>query len=1164
MSLREKIRLNFPLYFTLSLLFFVAVASIWLPNWVGKVDEVSASPITSFSTGIVATPRVPSGAEVKIAYNSGVYAMVFSSSSITATSATTTCAYASSGAGPQSCKLFFTSSNDGGMTWSAPVLISSNLFFSSNHEVISSFSYDIRRGVWVVLYKENGSTDDIVQSFSTNGASWTTRTVINNDGYGSAHYLGRTSAIAFSTSSDLRAVLVQKGDYLVVGTTTNTGLATAWPTSTVQYFNGWRDANSGSWENAVRPLGISIDAFNNIHTVYAIASSSASVGYDLIYASSTDLGVTWTSSSVSGKMALLSATFACVECGINTAAVDPYTGRLSVMYYHTTAANMGLMGSNILSVTSSLKVGQLGANGAWTTSTLSTQIPWYYSFANTSVTAPQPTGLSVPFTGMYASAFFATSSKPYFAVNTTTLVTEQINSDTLFNLSEMSTEYNSTTKELALAYVDSTTYKIKFTTTSLKVAGVNSPATTTVITPLQAPDPTGIVTVSTTVTDLNHEDVTLYVDYSLDFGVTWTSSTIASATGENGSLSTATGRITGIATTDNDQVVSFTWDTSVLLAASSTSAVRIRILADDTYSNTGYRQSASFTVDNEAAGVPTELVLSSVETTSLSLLWTASTGTPTLYMASSTALTATATTTNATTTNYTSLSPNTQYLFQVKAQDLYSNTSSYSVATSTYTDAAAPTAISASVNSASSVTVTWTSTNGTGTNYQLYNVTTGAVVATTTATSYAVTGLTASTAYQFKVRAQFLADNDTYSSYSSDSEAVTTSAAASSNSNSSSGGAAAPSGSPPPVTIVAPTTAAATLALNLDLNTPVSQKIGASEHTFTAQTATAQKLKMKVQSDPMIVDLEVKVPKDIDTNTDGIADLRLTYSGLVQGKPQVVISNLTDEAELTNAMTIQAGAYETISKTVQIMFNGKGIAQVALSNSSDFSGASFVSFTKTMNWNLSSGNGLKTVYARLRSSQGGTVTVSDTITLVAAKTESTTPPVVIIPTNPSTAVIPTLTRTLKRNSSGAEVKAFQIELQKQGFFPAKVVANSVFGPTTETSVKAFEKAKGLKVDGVVDAATWAIIFGNKPVVTAPVVPTAPSTLTKPTLYPGMTSPFVSEVQNRLQVLGYFPKTIEPNGVFGPTTKKSVQAFQKANGISMTGNVGPLTWGVLNK
>jgi putative chitinase len=63
---------------------------------------------------------------------------------------------------------------------------------------------------------------------------------------------------------------------------------------------------------------------------------------------------------------------------------------------------------------------------------------------------------------------------------------------------------------------------------------------------------------------------------------------------------------------------------------------------------------------------------------------------------------------------------------------------------------------------------------------------------------------------------------------------------------------------------------------------------------------------------------------------------------------------------------------------------------------------------------------------------------------------------------------------LKVGSEGADVKKLQ---EKLG-----VEAIGKFGPKTETAVKAWQKANGLKDDGIVGDATWSKLFGeSKPV-----------------------------------------------------------------------------------
>jgi peptidoglycan hydrolase-like protein with peptidoglycan-binding domain len=117
------------------------------------------------------------------------------------------------------------------------------------------------------------------------------------------------------------------------------------------------------------------------------------------------------------------------------------------------------------------------------------------------------------------------------------------------------------------------------------------------------------------------------------------------------------------------------------------------------------------------------------------------------------------------------LTPNQVYTFRIAAVNT-AGTSTYAT-TTFYTDAVAPSAISASASGQSSVIVSWTDdTNASGSTYQI-SYTDGTPIDTTTNKSYTVTGLSAGTAYSFKVRTQYAGDSATYSSYSSTASATT-------------------------------------------------------------------------------------------------------------------------------------------------------------------------------------------------------------------------------------------------------------------------------------------------------------------------------------------------------------------------------------------------------
>ncbi|MBU1895377.1 peptidoglycan-binding protein, partial [Patescibacteria group bacterium] len=54
---------------------------------------------------------------------------------------------------------------------------------------------------------------------------------------------------------------------------------------------------------------------------------------------------------------------------------------------------------------------------------------------------------------------------------------------------------------------------------------------------------------------------------------------------------------------------------------------------------------------------------------------------------------------------------------------------------------------------------------------------------------------------------------------------------------------------------------------------------------------------------------------------------------------------------------------------------------------------------------------------------------------------------------------------------GEEVRQLQTKLKELNFFPKDTTPNGIFGPTTETAVKAFQTANGLDAVGYVGPST---------------------------------------------------------------------------------------------
>ncbi len=176
---------------------------------------------------------------------------------------------------------------------------------------------------------------------------------------------------------------------------------------------------------------------------------------------------------------------------------------------------------------------------------------------------------------------------------------------------------------------------------------------------------------------------------------------------------------------------------------------------------------------------------------------------------------------------------------------------------------------------------------------------------------------------------------------------------------------------------------------------------------------------------------------------------------------------------------------------------------------------------------------------------------------------------------------------LFRTDENDNVKVLQDFLYEKGYL--KVLPNGYFGPGTFAAVKEYQTANGINPTGVVGsvtrrslkAATCAaslLVPATTSTTTSPKADTIPkktetvnpitfkATTTLPTkavctsisegLGIGSESPAVLSLQEYLYVKGYLQ--VAPNGYFGPGTYAAVVAFQKENGVTQTGTVGPLT------
>ncbi|MCM3718552.1 peptidoglycan-binding protein [Fictibacillus phosphorivorans] len=188
-------------------------------------------------------------------------------------------------------------------------------------------------------------------------------------------------------------------------------------------------------------------------------------------------------------------------------------------------------------------------------------------------------------------------------------------------------------------------------------------------------------------------------------------------------------------------------------------------------------------------------------------------------------------------------------------------------------------------------------------------------------------------------------------------------------------------------------------------------------------------------------------------------------------------------------------------------------------------------------------------------------------------------------------IVAPASKDLKLHSTGQAVMKLQQDLKYLGFF-TYYKTTDYYGTITTEAVRKFQLSQKLKATGVADVTTLdrvakAVAAKKNPVQppaqTKPAAPAAPkpATPSKPTPPPappkpapapqppqstvkelkfGSTGPEVKQLQTRLKNLGFFTYPMITD-YFGMVTEESVEKFQKAYGLPVTGIV---TKAVLDK
>lgn len=150
---------------------------------------------------------------------------------------------------------------------------------------------------------------------------------------------------------------------------------------------------------------------------------------------------------------------------------------------------------------------------------------------------------------------------------------------------------------------------------------------------------------------------------------------------------------------------------------------------------------------------------------------------------------------------------------------------------------------------------------------------------------------------------------------------------------------------------------------------------------------------------------------------------------------------------------------------------------------------------------------------------------------------------------------------LRYGDNNSYVTQLQQALHDKGFLKAN--PTGYFGSSTEAAVKSFQKSKGLTVDGIAGTATRKALLGSSYTsLTGTTSAAATASKVEGAINPGDRGETVKTVQTRLKALGYYTYS-KITDFYGPITESAVRAFQKANGLSVDGVIGPKTLSKLN-
>lgn len=275
-----------------------------------------------------------------------------------------------------------------------------------------------------------------------------------------------------------------------------------------------------------------------------------------------------------------------------------------------------------------------------------------------------------------------------------------------------------------------------------------------------------------------------------------------------------------------------------------------------------------------------------------------------------------------------------------------------------------------------------------------------------------------------------------------------------------------------------------------------------------------------------------------------------------------------------SGISINNGAEKTQNLDVLIQFSLKNAEIVALSEKASFADAVFVPFSHTMPFTLSAGDGTKTVYAKVRSPQGGTLILEDSIVFGQSQAPKTTQNTGHEATPKQCKEVHAPASYILFGGANDESNVRLLEIFLNEHLDLDLAVDGIYDALDQQAVIAFQERYASEV-----LHPWGIQQGTghvlrttlakmQAVANQSCAPYQENQIeAKDTgriscqfspipLSFGLNNEAVMMLQKALTSLGYFG--VDATGYFGPLTEDAVKKFQRDHAIKQVGIFGPKT------